>query len=157
MSNVAPKAIAMTPLNFDDLESAFYWVSGAGPFENAAFVSRVTGQVYWISEETQGDEEVPDDIEDGTLYIAVPHKNDLDLGRSLVFEFAEDFLPNEIHKVRSFFSKRGAYSRFKDLLEYKNLLERWYEFERDATEKALHRWAKENGFELSAPIRKAGN
>ena len=145
----------MTPLSFDDLESAFHWVSGLGPFENSAYVSRATGQIYWVSEETKVNEVVPDDLEDGTLYIAVPHKNDLDLGRNLVFEFAEEHLADDMHKVRSFFFKRGAYSRFKDLLEYRELLQQWYEFERSATQKALQRWAKENGFELSAPVRKA--
>ncbi len=147
----------MTPLDFDELESALYWVSGALPFENSAFVSRATGQIYWISEESEGDAEIPDGIDDGTLYIAVPHKNDLDLGRSLVFEFADEYLPDSIQKVHAMFSKRGAYSRFKDLLEYKGLLERWYEFERHATEKALNEWARENGFELSAPSRKTGD
>src|SRR5574337_183340 len=146
----------MTPLTFDDLESAFYWVSGAVPFENSAYISRASGQVFCISEAIEEDEEIPDDIDDGTLYIAVPHNNDLDLGRSLVFEFVEEYLPKEIHKVRSFFSKRGAYSRFKDLLEYKKLLQQWYEFERGATESALRRWAKENGFELSPPTRRVG-
>lgn len=146
----------MTPVSFDDLESAFYWVSGVGPFENSAYVSRATGKVYWISEEVAGDEDLPDDIEDGALYIAVPHKNDLALGRSLVFEFAEERLPDDIHRVRSMFFKRGAYSRFKDLLEHRNLLEQWYEFERDATENALQSWARENNFELSAPVRRAG-
>lgn len=154
---VSSQTTPMTPLKFDDLESAFYWVSGAGPFENLAYVSRATGQIYWISDESEGDEQIPDDIEDGTLYLAVPHKNDLELGRSLVFEFVDEYLPDSIHKVRTIFSKRGAYSRFKDLLEDRNLLERWYEFERDATEKALRRWANENGFELSAPIRKIGS
>lgn len=146
----------MTPLNFDDLESAFDWVSAALPFENAAYVSRVTGKIWWVSDAYEGDEEIPDDIDDGTLYLAVPHKNDLDLGRSLVFAFADQHLPDDFGRVRSFFSRRGAYARFKDFLEYKGLLERWYEFEREATEKALQRWAHENGFELSSARRKVG-
>jgi hypothetical protein len=58
--------MTMTPLKFDDLESAFYWVSGAGPFENSAYISRATGQIYWMSEESEGNEKIPDDIEDGT-------------------------------------------------------------------------------------------
>ena len=144
----------MTPLDFDDLESAFFWVSGAGPIQNSAYISRATGQVYWIFEDSAVDKELPDDIDDGTLYLAVPHKNDLDLGRNLVFEFAEEHLPDSMHKVRSFFSRRGAYARFKDLLEYKDLLQQWHEFEREATENALHDWAKSNGFELSAPVRR---
>lgn len=92
----------MTPLNFDDLESAFLWVSGAGPFENSAYVSRVSGKIYWDSDSFEREEELPDDIEDGTLYIAVPHKNDLELGRSLVFEFVERYLPTKLTESAHF-------------------------------------------------------
>ena len=141
-----------TSLNFNDLESAFEWISDAESFQNEAYISRATGQIFWISDAIGEDEEFPDDIEDETLYVAIPDKNDLDLGKNLVFEFVEQYLPDDYNKVRSFFSKRGAYSRFKDLLEYRNHLEQWYEFEDDATEKALRRWASENGFEFYDPI-----
>ncbi len=143
-----------TSLNFNDFDSAFEWVSCAEPCQNEAYISRATGQIFWISDAIGGDEEIPDDIEDETLYVAIPHKNDLDLGKNLVFAFVEQYLPDDFNKVRSFFSKRGAYSRFKDLLGYRNHLEQWYEFEDEATEKALRRWANENGFEFSAPPRK---
>jgi hypothetical protein len=32
--------------------------------------------------------ELPEDIDDDDKYIVIPHKNDLDLGKALVFEFA---------------------------------------------------------------------
>lgn len=147
----------MTTLKFDDLESAFLWASAAGPLENAAYASRATGHIYWVSEETEGEEDIPGDIEDETLYVAIPHKNDLDLGKRLVFDFADEHLPEDFDKIRSLFSRRGAYSRFKDLLEDRSLLERWYEFEQAATEKALRKWADENGFEISVPARKTGS
>ena len=44
--------------------------------------------------------------------IAVPHKNDLDLGQSLVFEFVEGNLPDAYEEVRYLFRIRGAYSRY---------------------------------------------
>ncbi len=125
-------------------------------YENSAYVSRATGKVYWVSNEFEDDETLPGDIDDGTLYIAVPHKSDLQLGRNLVFEFVEAHFPDEINRVHSFFSRRGAYSRFKDFLEYKNRLKQWYEFENNAIERALHQWANDNGFELSARTRNVG-
>lgn len=138
----------MTQLDFDELESAYYWVSGGIPYENFAYVSRATGKVYWKSEESM--DELPDDYEDVSLYAGVPNKNDLDLGRVLVFEFVEEYFPQGIHEVSAIFSRRGAYSRFKDLLDDEGLLDRWFEFERDATKKALQEWATENGFEIEA-------
>lgn len=44
---------------------------------------RASGKIYWSSESEALDEELPEDIEDGTCYVAVPDKRDLDLGREL--------------------------------------------------------------------------
>jgi hypothetical protein len=41
-----------------------------------------TGAIYWISEPNPLEEEVPDDLETSDRHIAIPHKNDLDLGSS---------------------------------------------------------------------------
>jgi len=46
------------------------------------------------------------------------------------------------------FSKRGAYQKFKDLLERRKALERWYDFEVKATEQAVRKWCEENSIEL---------
>lgn len=62
------------PVKFDDLLSAYEWVSSSSPAENEAFVSRTTGNVYWSSSTSDLDEELPEDIEDGSIYVAVPHK-----------------------------------------------------------------------------------
>jgi hypothetical protein len=51
--------------------------------------------------------------------------------------------------VATFFRKRGAYGRFKDLLERKGLLEAWYEYEAQAVEQALRTWSAENGLQLT--------
>ena len=91
------------------------------------------------------EEGLPEDIEDGTLYVAVPHKNELDLGRELVFQFIETEAPNLEAQVGAAFRQRGAYSKFKSILERSGLLHRWYDYEAAATRSALERWAKENG------------
>ena len=90
--------------------------------------------------------ELPDDIEDGTIYVAVPHKNDLDLGRSLVIAFAEELAPAHLQAIESFFRNKGAYSKFKNLLERTQLLQRWHEYEASATSRALEAWATDHGF-----------
>lgn len=136
------------PVSFDDLLNAFEWVSSSEHYENAAYVSRVTGQIHWSSEITDGEEELPEDIEDGTIYLAVPHKHHLDLGRDLVFRFVEEHLPDSQRVVSEFFRHRGAYSRFKSLLEQRNQLENWYQYEQSAVEEGLREWCRENELQL---------
>jgi hypothetical protein len=90
--------------------------------------------------------ELPKDIEDGMLYVAVPHKNDLELGRTLVFAFVEEVVPIHLRTVEAYFRQRGAYAKFKALLERERLVEHWYEYEAIATRAALEQWAVENSF-----------
>ena len=126
-------------LNVNDLLAAFDWVSADPSGENAAYIHRVTGQVFWES-----DDELPDDLDDGTLYLAVPHKHDLDLGKALVFDFVKEQIEDEYDKVYGFFKRQGAYGRFKDLLERKQLLSAWYGYESKRVEAALVEWLTEN-------------
>lgn len=138
-----------TPLSFDDLEAAFEWVSAAAPCVNSAYISRETGKVLFASIEFGTEDELPPDIEDGTRYLSVPHKNELDLGRDLVLRFIEEELPGEYDTVRSFFSRRGAYARYKELLQRRGLLDKWYEYESRATERALRSWAREDDIAIA--------
>jgi hypothetical protein len=46
------------------------------------------------------------------------------------------------------FRHRGAYRRFKELLEHQDLLEAWYDYERSKTLEALREWAQDEGIEL---------
>lgn len=136
------------PVKLVELVDAFEWVSAAGPFENAAYVNRESGKIYWASDADELDEELPEDIEDGTLYIAVPHKYDLNLGNALALGFVEERLPSSYETVRGYFHKKGAYGRFKDLLERKGCLEAWYQYEAGAVEQALREWCEANGLQV---------
>jgi hypothetical protein len=137
-----------TPIDMADLEAALDWSSAGGPFENQAFIGRLTGSVHLHSPYGDFGEKLPEDIEDGTRYVAMPHKNDLDLGRNLAFEFVSSKAPQLEAQVHSVFRRKGAYGKFKTILERAHLLEQWYEFEGAATKAALLRWAKDNGFEV---------
>ena len=125
---MAPSA----PVKFDDLLAAYEWVSSS-PGDSEAFVSRLTGMVHWSSSTIELDEELPEDIEDGCVYVAVPNKYDLNLGNNLALTFAEDQLADSYQTVANIFHQRGAYARFKNLLERKGLLQAWYDFEAKAT------------------------
>ena len=146
----------MPSIPLDDLESAFEWVSASAPFMNSAFISKTTGQVFYASSAHEMDEPLPEDYEDASLYWSVPHRNDLDLGRTLVFEFVEERLADQLGAVEGYFRRRGAYGRFKDLLERKGLLEAWYEHEREATVSALLAWAAEEGMTVKPGRRSTG-
>src|ERR1700730_13931274 len=89
----------------------------------------------------------PEDLEPSDRYIAVPHKNDLGLGRRLALAFVDQELSDEYDTVAGFFGRRGAYGRFKALLQAHGMLERWYEFENRAMEDALLAWCEENGIQ----------
>ena len=139
----------MVAVRHDDLSMAFDFVSYAAPMEHSAYVSLDTGKIWWISDSNDAfDEEIPDDLETSDRYLAIPHKNDLDLGRRLALRFVAQELPGRYGEVEGFFRRHGAYARFKDLLEREGVLERWYAFETDAVESALRQWCAENGLEL---------
>ncbi len=136
-------------MKFDDLLAAYEWVSSSH-YDCEAFVSRLTGNVHWSSSTMELDDELPEDIEDGSIYVAVPNKHDLNLGKNLALAFAEEQLADSYQTVANFFRQRGAYGRFKDLLERKGCLEAWCDYEAKATELALREWAAEEGLSISA-------
>jgi len=137
------------PVKFTDLLLSFDFVSSDPGYGHEAYLCRESGHVYWHSEFGDDFEELPEDLDEGNKYVRIPHKNDFDLGRPLVFAFISERLPDEYHEVQRYFSKRGAYARFKDLLVRKGALNEWYDFEAKAQEKAIREWCAENSIEIS--------
>jgi hypothetical protein len=139
----------MVAVKYADLSMAFDFTSYATPTERNAFISLDTGKIYWTSDSIDGlDEEVPNDLETSDRYLAIPHKNELNLGRSLAIRFVAQELHARYAQVEGFFRQRGAYQRFKELLEQEGVLDAWYTFEADSIEKALRQWCAENGLEV---------
>ena len=137
----------MVSVKYDDLSFAFEFVSSAPPGTNAAYVSLDSDQIFWASEVAPSEEELPEDLETSDRYLAVPHKNDLDLGKNLALDFVAQELPRRYEQVEGFFRRRGAYARFKTVLETEGVLEKWYAFEEECTAKALKDWCTEHGIE----------
>jgi hypothetical protein len=46
--------------------------------------------------------------------------------------WCDQFLPGGFDEVRLFFTRKGAYARFKDLLARRGALDQWYDFEANA-------------------------
>jgi hypothetical protein len=135
-------------IRFSDIQDAFFFVSSASYGMNSAVLCKDTGKILYRSEMAEVDEIGDEDLDWDTC-IEIPHKNDLDLGERLVFEFVESQLPDEYHRVQQIFRRRGAYGRFKDFLESRGLLKSWYDFERQRQEQGLRQWCEDNGIELS--------
>ncbi|WP_206736114.1 hypothetical protein [Bradyrhizobium betae] len=65
-----------------------------------------------------------------------------------MLDFAREFLPDDLDNVRYFFSKRGAYPKFKALLARRGAIDRWHAFENEATKRALRDWCALNSIEI---------
>lgn len=138
----------MHSINLDELRNAFEFVSSGPSSQNFAYMCMDTGIIYWKSNVMDLEEEIPADLDTSDRYIAVPHKNDLQLGQSLALSFIDQEISHEYNFVASLFRKRGAYRRFKELLQSVGLLEKWFAFEANASDIALQNWCKENNIEL---------
>ncbi|MCF6318771.1 MAG: hypothetical protein L3J83_05780 [Proteobacteria bacterium] len=140
----------MMKIKYSDIDYAYQYTSAAADGINSAYINRESGQIHVYSEECDNFEELPDDGDDEDQYILMPHKNDFDLGRDLVFGFFQQKLPEELDTIYSIFRRRGAYSKFKNFLEIyrRGQLERWYKFQNNAEENALKSCCDENKITL---------
>src|ERR1700739_2952118 len=117
------------PISFRELQEAFEFVSAASGGEHQAFLCTRSGKIYCHSELADDLDPLPDDIDDPGKFLPLPDKRDLDLGKPLALDFARQFLPADFNDVRQIFSRKGAYARFKDLLDRRGVLGQWYAFE----------------------------
>lgn len=105
--------------------------------------------MLWHSDEFDDFGPVPEDVDEEDRYVAIPDKHDLGLGKPLALEFARTHLPECFEQVYGIFSHRGAYARFKDLLDRRNSLDAWYQWEQEQTRQALREWCADNGITLT--------
>jgi hypothetical protein len=140
------------PVSIADITSAFEFANTSGSIgEFVSFVCKRTGKVYYrtdFSDDEEMNDELPDDIDDEEKYVALPDKRELGLGKPMVLDFAREFLPDDFDDVRYFFSKRGAYPKFKALLARRGAIDRWHAFEAKATEQALRDWCALHEIEI---------
>ncbi|HET6492765.1 MAG TPA: UPF0158 family protein [Burkholderiales bacterium] len=136
-------------VKLDELEDAMMFVSSGDMFGSEAWLCRDTGEVLWHDDGTGDFEPLPEDIDEEDRYVAIPDKRDFGLGKPLALEFVRSHLPECFEKAREIFSHRGAYARFKDLLEHHESLETWYEWEQEKTREALREWCADNDIKLA--------
>lgn len=137
----------MTKAKLTDLEEGLNYVSGAPYGERSATICPRTGKIHLHSEFddfAEHAEEVPEPEDQ----VEIPHKNDLRLGRELVLYFVAEHLPDDLAAVEAYFRKRGAYAKYKTLLEGRDVLDEWYEFENARVKAALRNWCRASDIEL---------
>ncbi|MDP3007705.1 MAG: hypothetical protein Q8N30_01370, partial [Methylococcales bacterium] len=117
--------------NISDIELGIEFISSDFTGDGEAFLSVATGEVFYRSEYIDEENPLPNDIDDQSKYLPLPHKRDLDLGAVLVFDFVEQQRPDEYAEIRAMFRKKGAYRRFSDWLDRHNLLDDWYRFKNE--------------------------
>ncbi len=142
------------PISFKELMETYELASmGSSEYgEHHAYLGRESGKIYWHSEFSDLEEvndELPEDIEDEDKYIQLPSKRELDLGVPLVMDFVRQVLPRDFDDVSDMFDRRGAYGQFKQLLTRRRALQQWYDFEQQATERALREWCELNSIVLA--------
>ncbi|MGH8190315.1 MAG: UPF0158 family protein [Rhodanobacteraceae bacterium] len=132
-----------------DMEDAMMFVSSGEIFDNVAWLRRDTGEMIWHGGDSDDFEPLPEDIDEEDRYVAIPDKRDLGLGKPLALEFARSHLPECFEQVLGMFSHRGAYARFKVLLDRRESLDAWYQWEQEQTRQALREWCADNGVKLA--------
>ena len=140
----------MPTVSLDQLQDAMEWVSSY-PVDNEAYICRQTGKIYWVAGDPgmiDEEEEVPENIHDADKYIPVPDKRYFDLGNQLAFDFTSQYLTERYDDVRDMFRGKGAYRRFKDILERKELLEEWHRYSDERSAKELAEWCELEGLTL---------
>lgn len=132
---------------FEEIEDAFFFVSSEAYGMNRALLCLDNGEIYYHSE--SGDlNELDEDNFACDNFLDIPHKNDLGLGAALAMEFAQMRMPEDMSQVDGIFRWPGAYRRFKELLDSKELLQSWYDFENRRVHEALQEWCQENNIDL---------
>jgi hypothetical protein len=149
MSDYPSLASNTVPVSLKDIREAFEFVCAASGGEHQAFLCKQSGKLYCHSELCDDLDILPEDIDDTEKFLQIPDKRELDLGKPLALDFARRFLPGDFDDVLQFFSRRGAYARFKDLLDRRGVLDQWYDFEAKAEERALKMWCDLNSIKVS--------
>ncbi len=135
-------------IKFSDIIDAFDFANFGSMGENQAWLDRETGKIYLCSDYDDEPIALPEDIDNDEKYIEIPSKRDLDLGQRLVFRFIDEYLPEQEDQVQRIFSRKGAYGRYKNLLEQHGMLDKWFEYETSSRQQALREWCEFNDIKI---------
>lgn len=149
--------VARTRVKLSELLLAVEHVSSVGFGDPEAYVALDTGTIHVgggdfdVDDCGESDENaLPADIDEPGRYLGIPAKRDLGLGRRLAVRFARAHLDeDDADEVEAYFRREGACGRFKALLERRQLLKQWYDYENEAIREELAAWCEANDLELT--------
>ena len=97
-------------VNAEELRTTFEFVSFGAPLEHSAYICVDTGKIYChsVAAGLEEEEDLPEDLETSDRYIAVPHKNDLGLGRRIALAFRSRIVRRIRYRRRFFRAARGV-------------------------------------------------
>jgi len=137
----------MTQVAWMDLLDAYDFANLGAEYEHRAFIDRQTGRIYFASEDGMAEDDRPEHWEDPEQFLELPRAQDLELGVYMVLDFVAQQLPQDYGTVSNFFQQQESYRRFKQLMEKRGCLDKWYRYEADITANALRSWCRRNGLE----------
>jgi hypothetical protein len=148
--------MARTRVDLSDLLLAVDHVSLGGFGDTEAYVALDTGMIHVVGDGIESDDpDAPDgspdptDFSNSDQYLQVPSKQELGLGKRLAVRFAWAHLDEgDAVEVEGYFRRRGAYPQFKALLERRQLLKQWYEYEDHAIRQEVKDWCEGNDLEV---------
>lgn len=135
-------------IKLDDIAQAVEFVSADSDGENTAYIDRETGRYFYVSAVVEPEPDRPHDLSDAR-YVAIPNKQELDLGTWLVYAFADDYMPEYAQQIRQFFRKKGAYRQLSEFLAENDMTDAWHAYRDAAEQRAIRTWCGENGIELA--------
>jgi hypothetical protein len=101
-------------VTFDEIQDAFSFVSSNEYGMNRVLLCLDNGEIYYHSENGDFDE-LDEDEFDCDNFVVIPHKNDLDLGQRLVFDFAEQHLADELDHRPADLQQTGSLQKVQRL------------------------------------------
>lgn len=139
-------------IKFSVVDEAYYQNSGVYA-DVYTILNRHTGEIlcnYSDMDLAQIEEAEEKGIDvHGPDWVEVPKQDDLRLGRHVAIDFVAEYLPDDLDRVYDYFSNRGAFRRFKDLIDLRDKVVEWRAYEQARTEAALREWCAENEIELA--------
>jgi len=136
-------------LSFKKILSAFEETCFGDPFTITAYINKDNGEVFFVSEfDEDSNEENPEDLFENDIYFSLPDPSELTSGRELAFKFASEEVREQADEIYDIFEKRGAFSRFKNLLTQIGKLDDWYKFEQKIHKEEVHEWCELNEIDV---------
>ena len=130
-------------IKLSEIRDALYDVS----METSCYFNTKTNEILWywdfnkeLSTYTEEDEFNDDIISMFNFY----SKNDYDIMQDFIYHISNDSLRNELFNATR---GKGAFYRFREIIDYRNITNDWYKFQDDEYKKIAKEWCTRNKIE----------